>query len=66
MIIRFVKRYLKKAKNQKQYNMRRITCEESETILCEIELVLNNRPLTFRYENPNDTVLTPNHLLIGR
>ena len=24
------------------------------------------RPLTFTYENPNDNVLTPNHLLFGR
>ena len=61
MIIRFVKRYLKKV-----LSTNTVTCEESETILCEIELVLNNRALTFRYENPNDTVLTPNHLLIGR
>ena len=32
----------------------------------EIETVLNNRPLTFTYEEPGDEVLTPNHLLFGR
>ena len=32
----------------------------------EIEITLNNSPLTFTYENPNDPVLTPNHLLFGR
>ena len=34
--------------------------------MCEIEIILSNRPLTFTYENPNDPVLTPNHLLFGR
>ena len=28
----------------------RIAFEELETVLCEIELTLNNRPLTFTYE----------------
>ena len=28
----------------------RIAFEERETVLCEIELTLNNRPLTFPYE----------------
>ena len=27
-----------------------IAFEELETVLCEIELTLNNRPLTFTYE----------------
>ena len=32
----------------------------------EIEIILNNRPLIFTYENPNDPVLTPIHLLFVR
>ena len=28
----------------------------------EIVIILNNRPLTFIYETPNDPVLTPNQL----
>ena len=28
----------------------------------EIVIILNNRPLTFIYENPNDLVLIPNQL----
>ena len=32
----------------------------SHTILYEIVIIFNNRPLTFIYENPNDPVLAPN------
>ena len=32
----------------------RITYEELERVLREIELTLNNRPLTFTYEIPGD------------
>ena len=60
-IIRCVKRCLKKVLGRNT-----VTYEELQTILYEIELILNNRPLTFTYENPNDPVLTPNHLLFGR
>ena len=34
-------------------------------ILSEIERILNNRPLTYQYEEIGD-ILTPNHLLFGR
>ena len=60
-IVRSVKRCLKKILGKSK-----ITYEELQTILYDIEAVLNNRPLTFTYENPEDTVLTPNHLLYGR
>ena len=40
--------------------------EESQTLLYEIELVLNTRPLTLTCKNPNDTVLAPNQFLYGR
>ena len=38
---------------------------ELQTLLCEIGLVLSNRPLTFMYKNPIDTALKQNHLLHG-
>ena len=56
-IIRSVKHCLKKVswRNMIRYN-------ELQTLLWEIDLVLNNMSLTFMH----DTVLTPNHLLHGR
>ena len=44
-MVRSVKRCLKKILLSP-----RIAFEELETILCEIELTLNNRPLTFTYD----------------
>ena len=60
-LVRCVKRCLKKVLGNSK-----LTYEELLTILLEIEVVLNNRPLTFTYENPGDEVLTPSHLLFGR
>ena len=34
--------------------------------MAEIQIVINNRPLTFLYDKPAEEVLTPNHLLFGR
>ena len=35
------------------------------TVMCEVESIINNRPLTLASDNPNDLdVLTPNHLLL--
>jgi len=39
------------------------TKEELQTIPCETELVINNRPLAYQ---SNDDTLTPWHLLHGR
>ena len=36
------------------------------TILAEIELILNNRPLTYIFDELTKEPLTPNHLLYGR
>ena len=43
----------------------RIAFEKLEAALCEIELTLNNRPLTFIHEIPRDKVLTPSYSTHG-
>lgn len=44
----------------------RISYDEMETVLAEIECSLNNRPLTYTYNELTDEVLTPNHLIYGK
>ena len=45
----------------------RLSDEVLMTLLCEVENIVNNRPLTKLSEDPNDlTPLTPNHLLLLR
>ena len=39
---------------------------ELQTVLFEVELIINNAPLTYVYPNAIETCLTPNHLLFGR
>ena len=39
---------------------------ELQTVLFEVELIINNAPLTYVYPNTIETCLTPNHLLFGR
>ena len=40
--------------------------KEPQTILLEVELIINNASLTYVYPNTIETCLTPNHLLFGR
>ena len=40
--------------------------EEIQTVLFEVELIINNAPLTYVYPNTIETCLIPNHLLFGR
>ena len=60
-MVRSTKRCLKKILLRSYLNF-----EEMQTVLAEITCTLNNRPLTFMYEEPGEIPLTPNHLLYGR
>ena len=40
--------------------------EELQTVLFEVELIINNLPVTYVYPNTIKTFLTPNNLLFGR
>ena len=44
----------------------RKNCQKCKTLFEKNLRKKRNRPLTFTYENPNDSVLTPNHLLFVR
>ena len=60
-IIRSVKRCLRKVLGNA-----RVNSDELLTVLSEVECILNNRPLTYLYDEMDGEVLTPSHLLIGR
>ena len=40
--------------------------KELQTVFFEVELIINNAPLTYFYPNAIETCLTTNHLLFGR
>ena len=44
----------------------RLSYEELLTVLVEVECTLNARPLTFEYNEVEEEVLTPAHLIYGR
>ncbi|XP_065355117.1 uncharacterized protein LOC135949468 [Calliphora vicina] len=59
---------VKSTKNILVKNMSKsgVTYEEFQTILIEVEAILNSRPLTPRSDDPNDgEALTPAHMIIG-
>ena len=43
----------------------KLSYEEMETVLCEVEATINSRPLTYVTNEPSET-LTPSHFVIGR
>ncbi|XP_047138350.1 uncharacterized protein LOC124814581 [Hydra vulgaris] len=59
-MIRNTKRILKKVLKTSRVN------DEMQTFLAEIEVDINNRPITFLYEVPGEEPLTPNHLVFGQ
>ena len=60
-LVRSTKRCLKKVLFRQHFSY-----EQMITVLNEITCTINNRPLTFLYEDSGDIALTPNHLLFGR
>ena len=60
-LVSCIKRCIKKA-----VGVRKISYTELQTMIFEIEAILNNRPLCQDYDDELDDVLTPNHLVYGR
>lgn len=56
-----MKRCIKKAVGKSIVNF-----VELQTLINEIKLILNNRPICDDYDDDCEDVLTPNHLLYGR
>lgn len=60
--IKSVKHHLKRVLGENAY-----TYEDVSTILCQVEAILNSRPLAPLSSDPEDlTALTPAHFMIGR
>ena len=60
-MVRSVKRCLRKTLGNA-----RLTLDERNTVLVEVEGTLNARPLTDEYEEFDGEILTPSHLIYGR
>ena len=60
-MVRSTKRCLVKA-----IGLRKLTYEELSTVLAEVEMVINNRPLVYVGEEDVNQPLTPSHLFCGR
>ena len=64
----FFERLIKSVKRcfRKLLNVLKVDYEDLVTILVEIQQVINNRPLTYNYNDVDSEPLTPNHLIFGR
>ena len=51
---------------QKQLEKSRLNYEKLQTVLCEVQTTLNNRPLTYYYSDNTEQYITPNRLIFGR
>ena len=60
-LVSCVKRCMKKVVGTKK-----LTYVELQTLVCEIEMILNNRPIGVDYDDDQEDILTPNHLVFGR
>ena len=60
-MVRSVKRCLKKT-----IGGAKLTYEELMTVIAEVEMILNSRPLSYVSSSEEDEPLTPSHLLHGR
>ena len=41
-------------------------CDEMQTVLREVEMIVNSRPLVKLYEDTREETINTNHLLFGR
>lgn len=64
----FFERLVRSAKELLRKDLRstKLSFEEMQTVLYEIECILNNRPLTYEYPTEFESCLSPNHMLFGR
>jgi len=60
-LVSLCKRSLKKVIGKNKLNF-----TELNVVIYEVESILNNRPLCNIYDDTNDVIITPNHLLFGR
>ena len=60
-LIRGIKSCLKK-----NLSKAKLSFDEIQTVIIQIESVLNSRPLTYLYSSELEEPLTPSHLVIGR
>ena len=60
-LVSCVKRYIRKV-----VGTRTITYIELQTLVQEIELILNNRPIDVDYDDDQEDILSPSHLIFGR
>ena len=65
---RFFDRLVRSTKTllKKDLQNYRLSYNQIQTVLFEVEMILNNRPLTYVYPDEIKNALTPNHLLFGR
>ena len=60
-LVQTVKRSLRKVLFRASVNY-----EELQTVIIDVEGIINSRPLTYLYDDDVEEVLTPSHLLLGR
>ena len=60
-LVASVKRCIKKV-----VGVKTITYIKLQTVISEIEQILNNRPIGADYQDDQEDVVTPNHLIVGR
>ena len=51
---------------KKVIGVKRLTFVELQTLILEIEVILNNRSLCADYDDDMEDVLTPNHMVVGK
>ena len=64
----FFEKIVRSAKTllRKTLQIAKLTYEELQTVLYEVEQIMNNCPITYYYSDNKESCLTPKHLLYGR